>query len=114
MGKAMEVIVRTPPGATVIDLHGRLDYMARWDLKAVLQQCCMTEREHVILNLRGLSFIDSAGLGFLVLTYLQFTGLHRRMSWVQPQKQVHALIERLGLPAMIPVFATEQEALRHS
>lgn len=106
----MEVIVRAHKEATVVDLHGRLDYSARWNLKAIMNQCCLNEQEHLVLNLQSLSYIDSAGLGFLVLAYVQFTGLQRRMSWIQPRGQVKTLFEHLEISSLVPLFDTEQEA----
>ena len=108
---SVDVIVRGTEGATVIDLHGRLDINARWHFKAVLNQCCLTEQEHLIINLAGLSFIDSAGLGFLVTAFLHFTSLHRRMSWIQPSPSVWSLFHDLNLQTLIPIFPSEREAL---
>lgn len=107
----MDVVVRAHKEATIVDLHGRLDYAARWHLKAAINQCCLTEQEHLVINLNSLSYIDSAGLGFLVLAHVRFTGMQRRMSWVQPRGHVKALFESLNISAMIPIYPTEEEAL---
>ena len=107
----MEVIVRGIKGATVVDLHGRLDFNARWHFKAVMHQCCLTEEEHLIVNLSGLSYIDSAGLGFLVTSYLQFTGLRRRMTWIQPRGAVSKLVDGLKLRDLIPIVSREQDVI---
>jgi len=106
----MEVVVRTHKEATVVDLHGRLDYGARWNFKAIMNQCCLNEPDHLVINLHALSYIDSAGLGFLVLAYVQFTGLQRRMSWVEPRGHVKTLLEELDIPSMVPIYGSEQEA----
>jgi anti-sigma B factor antagonist len=106
----MEVVVRAHKEATVVDLHGRLDSAARWNFKAIMKQCCLTEQDHLVINLQSLSYIDSAGLGFLVLAYVQFTGLQRKMSWVQPRGHVKTLLDSLDIPSLVPVYATEQEA----
>ena len=108
---SMEVVVRAEKNATVLDLHGRLDLGARWDFKAVMNQCLLTEEEHLIINLEGLSFIDSAGLGFLVLSYVQFTGMHRQMSWVQHRGHVKTMLEELKISNMVPIFSDERQAL---
>jgi len=108
---AIEVIVRGSRGATVVDFHGRLDLHSRWHVKAIINQCCHTEREHLILNLQGLTFVDSAGLGFLVLCSHKFQELPRRITWVQPQGCVGDLIETLQIHKLIPICQTEQDAL---
>jgi anti-anti-sigma factor len=108
---AIEVIVRGSLGATVVDFHGRLDMHSRWHVKAILNQCCYTEREHLILNLQGVTFMDSAGLGFLILCSRKFQDLHRRMTWIQPQGCVGDLLASLHIHELIPLCQTEQEAL---
>ncbi|GJL55258.1 MAG: hypothetical protein NPIRA02_23900 [Nitrospirales bacterium] len=107
----VDVIVRGVKGATVVDLHGRLDINARWHFKAIMNQCCLNESEHLIINLAGLTFIDSAGLGFLVTAYMQFTGLQRRMTWVQPKGVVATFLEELKLQELVPIFKSEKEAI---
>jgi len=107
----MEVIVRTLQDATIVDLHGRLDAAARWNFKAIMNQCCVTEEHYLVLNLNHLSYVDSAGLGFMVLAFVKFTGMNRRMSWVEPQGHVKVLLENLDIGAMVPIYDTEVEAL---
>ena len=107
----MEVVVRTLKGVTIVDLHGRLDAAARFNFKAIMNQCCVTEENYLVLNLRHLAYVDSAGLGFMVLAYVKFTGMNRRMSWVEPRDHVKTLLESLNLPVMVPIFESEDQAL---
>ena len=108
---AIDVIVRGSQGATVVDFHGRLDIHSRWHVKAIINQCCYTEFEHLILNLQGLTFVDSTGLGFLVLCSQQFKDLGRRISWIEPQGFVAELVKNLKLHDLIVICPTEQDAL---
>lgn len=108
---AIDVIVRGIQGATVVDFHGRLDMHSRWHVKAIINQCCHTEFEHLILNLQGLTFVDSAGLGFLILSSQQFKELSRRITWIEPQGFVGDLIRTLQLHDLIAICPTEQDAL---
>ncbi|WNM57255.1 STAS domain-containing protein [Candidatus Nitrospira allomarina] len=108
---AIEVIIRGIRGATVVDFHGRLDMHSRWHVKAIINQCCHTEQEHLILNLKGLTFVDSAGLGFLVLCSYQFKELRRRISWIQPQGCVGELLQNLQIHELISVCQSEKDAL---
>ncbi len=108
---AIEVIIRGIRGATVVDFHGRLDMHSRWHVKAIINQCCHTEEEHLILNLKGLTFVDSAGLGLLVLSSYQFKELRRRITWIQPQGYVGELLQNLQINELISVCHSEQDAL---
>ena len=111
---AIEVIVRGSLGATVVDFHGRLDLHSRWHVKAIINQCYYTEPEHLILNLQHLTFVDSAGLGFLVLCSHKFKELHRRITWIQPQGCVADLLESLQIHELITICQTEDDALSAS
>ncbi len=108
---AIDVIVRGSQGATIVDFHGRLDMYSRWHVKAIINQCCHTEFEHLILNLQGLTFIDSAGLGFLVLSSQQFKELNRRITWIEPQGFVGDLVNNLQIHELIAICPTERDAL---
>lgn len=111
---AIEIIVRGARGATVVDFHGRLDLHSRWHVKAVMNQCCHTELEHLILNLKGLTFIDSTGLGFLVLCSQRYKDLDRKITWVEAGGVVKDLLNSLQIQELIPIYQSEQEALRVS
>jgi anti-anti-sigma factor len=111
---AIEIIVRGSRGATVVDFHGRLDLHSRWHVKAIINQCCHTEPEHLILNLQHLTFVDSAGLGFLVLCSHKFKEGHRRITWIQPQGCVADLLESLQIHELITICQTEDDALSAS
>jgi len=111
---SIEIVIRGITGATVVDFHGRLDLHSRWHVKAVMNQCCFTESENLILNLKGLGFVDSAGLGFLVMCSRKFQGLNRRISWLYAPGFVGDLIVSLQLQELIPLCTSEQEALSSS
>jgi anti-anti-sigma factor len=111
---AIEVIVRGSRGATVVDFHGRLDLHSRWHVKAIINQCFHTEREHLILNLEGLTFVDSAGLGFLVLCSRKFQELDRRITWISPKGEAGDYLESLQIHELIPLCSTENDALSSS
>lgn len=108
---AIEIVIRGIQGATVVDFHGRLDLQSRWHVKAVMNQCCLTETEHLILNLKGLTFIDSAGLGFLVISSRKFKDLNRRITWIYAPGFVGDLFLSLQIQELIPLSTSEQDAL---
>ncbi len=46
-----------------------------------------------------------------MLSYVQFTGMHRQMSWVQPRGHVKTMLEELKISNMVPIFSDERQAL---
>ncbi|MEU6380766.1 STAS domain-containing protein [Streptomyces sp. NPDC046909] len=56
-----------PPqiGATVVELRGELDVLAALNLSARLDALTAGPRPDLVLDLRGVSFVDCGGLGLL-------------------------------------------------
>ena len=53
-------------GATVIAANGRLDMVAAPQLKALVQSAVRDAKTPVVVDLTGVQFIDSTGLGALI------------------------------------------------
>jgi|CXWL01.1.fsa_nt_gi anti-anti-sigma factor len=107
----MEITTRLAKGATVLTLKGDLNFGARPVFKAAIDKAIAGKSPHVILNLEGVAFMDSAALGLLVLTHQNCKKEHVRLSLVKPQTAVQAVLNLANIPKMIPIFATENEAL---
>ena len=81
---SLETNLRHVHGVAIIDVTGRLTYGP--DTK-VLRQALEAAYQHgdhnILLNLQGLTFVDSMGLGELVSSYADITrrgGRHRGVS----------------------------------
>lgn len=75
-GEKMQTAVRQIGGISVVDVWGGITFgpnsaMLREVVSSLVEKGC----KHILLNLRGVEYIDSAGLGELVRTY---TALKRR------------------------------------
>ncbi|MDX1520461.1 MAG: STAS domain-containing protein [Anaerolineae bacterium] len=54
------------PDITIVHLHGRLDATANPIVRSTLQKLINEKQLKIILDLKGVSFIDSSGLAALV------------------------------------------------
>ena len=68
------------------------------------------DARHVVLDLCGVQFIDSTGLGALV-ALRRALGDDGRLRLVSANPRVRLLLEMTRLSAVLPLFATTQEAL---
>jgi anti-anti-sigma factor len=91
-------------GLAIVQPHGELDLATVPTLDAALERVEITER--LVLDLRGLSFIDSTGLRLLV-------ALHRRaqrdgfqLMLVAPAAPANKAIEVSGLDQTLPFVAS--------
>ena len=68
--------------------------------------------QNLLLNLAGVSFIDSSGLGVILGRYKRVSQLGGKMSAVELQPQVEKIFEISGLLRIIKLYATEKQALQ--
>jgi anti-sigma B factor antagonist len=83
-------------GRTVITLTGELDISAVRDLEAALTAAAAAEHAHVDVDMSGVKFIDSAGLGCLIRAYKRFDEAERRLRIVDPSPTVTRLLNLTG------------------
>lgn len=105
--------VRHAEGVAIIDLSGRITLgeatgMVRDNIKNLLS----SGQKNILLNLKDVTYMDSAGLGELVGAYASVTNAGGAIKLLHTQGKVKDL---LGVTKLYTVFATfddEREALR--
>jgi anti-sigma B factor antagonist len=69
-------------------------------------------RANVIVNLGGIAYVDSAGLGAIVASYTTVTRAGGRLGLVNLTKCIHSLLTITKLLTVFSTYASEDEALR--
>jgi anti-anti-sigma factor len=109
----MEVATRRAGDVTVLTLKGRLvleDVEAQ--LRGVLDGLIEQGRVNLVLNLRDVNYVDSAGVGYLVSKYVS---LHRRggdLKLVQPAPRVAHVLDITRLARVFRSFDSDDDAVR--
>ena len=67
----------------------------------------------MILDLGGVSFIDSSGLGFILGRYKKIKSQKGKMYIVRARPSVGRILELSGITKLIPVYATENEVFQN-
>jgi len=109
----MEVIEREAGDVTILVLNGRLvledlDAQLRPTLEALIQR----GRLKLVLDVTNVSYIDSAGVGFLVSKYVS---AHRRgggIKLVHVTPRVARVLEITSLSRVFESFDTQQQAVQ--
>lgn len=108
----MELASHDVGGVTVLDLSGRLtltDGAGR--LKDKVSSLVFEGRKHIVLNLRNLSYMDSAGLGEMVACY---TSAARNGGMVRLAHTTGKIKDLLTITKLLTVFdnyESESEAV---
>lgn len=97
---------------TVVDLSGKVT-IGEGDIK--LRQAVGTlldeGRKHLILNLGGVSYMDSAGIGELVACYKRATEKGASLKLLNPNGKVQDLLILTKLQEIFDIYQDEREAL---
>ncbi len=68
-------------------------------------------QEDLVIDLGGTSFVDSSFIGFLVRLVGDQRGTRKELVLARPRGQVRRLLAMVGLPNLVPVFETLDEAV---
>ncbi len=108
----MRISQRRIHDAAVIDVADELTYGTRKALSNHMESARQQGCRHVILNMREVTFLDSAAIGLLALTAQQFKAANLRLSLAGPQGTVKQLLDLSNISKLIPVYPTEESALQ--
>lgn len=96
----------------VIRLRGEFDEEAAERFRAHVDDAL--ERggaRDLVVVMRDVTFIDSSGLGALLGRYKRLRALGGGVRIVAPPRHVRTILELSGVPKLIPIFRSEQQAL---
>lgn len=99
-------------GVLIVRVEGELDMHSASEFRQTIDNALdNNEAKHILLNLSGVDFIDSSGLGVILGRYKRISLLRGQMLAAHIQPQVARIFELAGLLKIIKVFKSETEAL---
>ncbi len=109
---ALDVQTRqTEGGITVVAPTGRLDVAGAPALKDAITEVVKSGPPLVVIDMEGISFVDSTGLGSVISALKQIRGSQGDLRLAAPNQQVRVVLELTTLDRVFPYFATVEEAL---
>ena len=109
---ALEVETRQAVnGVTVVAPIGRLDVAGAPALKEAISQLVQNGPPKVIIDMEGVSFVDSTGLGSVISALKQIRGSQGELRLAAPNQQARVVLELTTLDRVFPYYATVEEAL---
>ena len=100
-------------GDTVVaTVSGELDVFTSSGLREGLLRVISDENERsLVVNLAGVSFMDSTGTGVLVGVWHRIRTTNGTLAIAAPSREVSAVLELTGLSRTFPVYQSESEAV---
>lgn len=108
----MEIAERVVEDVTVLDLKGKMT-LGEGDelLKDKINSLLANSRKKLVLNLEGVPYIDSAGLGEIVRTYTTVSRQGGSLKLLNLTKRIEDLLSITKLLTVFETFDTEAEAI---
>jgi stage II sporulation protein AA (anti-sigma F factor antagonist) len=106
-----QLSARTRDGVAVVSLHGELDSIGACILRTYLSELPWPSRARCVVDLTGLSFIDSICLGVLVGHCTRMRGRRGTFALAGPQPAVRDVLSGSGLLSWFEVYDTVEEAV---
>jgi anti-sigma B factor antagonist len=108
----MQIEERTVGEVLVLDLSGKLtigegDELIKDKINSLIQQ----GKRKLILNLEGVPYVDSAGLGEIVSTYTTVSRQGGQLKLVHLTKRIEELMAITKLLTVFETYESEQEAV---
>ncbi len=97
--------------ATTLALGGELDLVSSPALERALDAVLASDAELIIVDLRGLEFMDSTGLHALVKAQHRMDELGRRFALVRGGDNVQRLFELTGVSDGLTIVESPEELL---
>ena len=110
---SLKAEVRRVGDVSIIDLAGRITLGEGSGLvRSTIKKCVNDGQKNLLVNLKDVSYIDSAGLGELVGSYATVTNMGGAIKLLHPQSKVHDLLQVTKLYTVFVAFDDEAEAMR--
>jgi len=108
----MKTKVRNVGDVAVVDLTGKItigegDVVLREEVNKLLE----TDVKKVLLNLNGVTYMDSAGIGELVACYKRAAEAGARLKLLNPSGRVSDLLSLTKLQQVFDIYNDEKDAL---
>ncbi len=108
----MQFTEREIEGIRIVDLEGRLAVgKAAETVRAHLKGLAESGVKNVILNMAGVDYIDSTGLGLLVVCYTTFRKVGGALKLLNLSRRSIELLLLTKLETVFEVFDDEQDAV---
>ena len=112
MKRTLQILDRSVEGVTVLDMNGRLvldetDYFRRR-----IEDLIREKRLKIVLNLKDITYIDSAGIGMMVGKYLSVRRQGGDVKLLHLSPRSTRVMTITKLMTVFEAFESEEQAVR--
>jgi stage II sporulation protein AA (anti-sigma F factor antagonist) len=97
--------------AFILYLNGEISSTSLEDFKGVIKAALENRHRHLVLSMKEISYIDSAGIGGIMGALLSVKRIGGDLKIAEPGKFVMNLFKILQIEKIIPIYSDVKEAL---
>jgi anti-sigma B factor antagonist len=112
MDEVFEITERSEAGRPVLVIRGEIDVSTAPELRDRLLSVAQSGSSTVVVDLSGVTFLDSTALGVLVSGLKRFRAADGDLSLVVTGRNVAKVLEITGLVDVFRIFDTVEEAVQ--
>ena len=109
--RPLHLEIRREGSAAVVSVHGSAGMEEAEEIRSALEALTGDKADPIVLDLRDMDFISSAGLGAIVAVRAKSRAYEGKVALVSPQTAVRQVLETTRLTHLFPVFDTVHEAM---
>ena len=107
----LSLVTRTQGERTVVEVGGEIDVYTAPQLRERVVELVADGQVDLVLDLSGVEFLDSTGLGVLVGALNRVRAQDGSLALVLTQERILKIFEITGLRKVFPIFPTVDEAV---
>lgn len=108
----MQINQRQKDGVTILDVSGKITIgVGDVALRSTVQDALNNGATKILLNLGGVSAVDSSGVGELVSSYVQATNRGGKLKLTSLPPKVSDILHITQLITVFEVYGSEDEAV---
>ena len=109
----MQIDERVVDGVTILDLKGKMTLGEGGELlKDKINSLIQQDKKRLLLNIEGVPYIDSAGLGEIIRTYTSVSRQGGKLKLLNLTKRIQYLLACTKLITVFETYESETEAIK--
>jgi anti-sigma B factor antagonist len=107
----LDITSRMVDDVVIVDLVGELSRRGP-SINNAMKELLKQGRSSFVLNISGVSYVDSSGLGQLISIWTSLANIGGQLILLRPAPQVRAQLQMTKLDTVFTILQDEEEAVR--
>jgi anti-sigma B factor antagonist len=107
----MEIVTQDYKRVAVMSVTGRVDSATAPELESKLHELVDGGKTHIVLDLKNVEYMSSAGLRAMVSTLKQVKRVNGDLRLANPSPRVEEVLRLAGLTSIFSIHPTQEEAV---